>query len=61
MYNPTDNKAGNDLIEKYAPLVKKIAFHLLARLSASVLVDDLIQAGMIGLLEAAKRYDSSCK
>lgn len=59
MYNPTDNKAGNELIEKYAPLVKKIAFHLLARLPASVLVDDLIQAGMIGLLEAAKRYDSS--
>ena len=50
MYNPTDNKAGNDLIEKYASLVKKIAFHLLARLPASVLVDDLIQAGMIGLL-----------
>jgi RNA polymerase sigma factor for flagellar operon FliA len=39
--------------------VKRIAHHLLARLPSSVLVDDLIQAGMIGLLEAAKRYDSS--
>lgn len=59
MYNPMDTKSGNDLIEKYAPLVKRIAHHLLARLPASVLVDDLIQAGMIGLLEAARRYDSS--
>lgn len=59
MYNPNDIKSGNDLIEKYAPLVKRIAHHLLARLPSSVLVDDLIQAGMIGLIEAAKRYDSS--
>ncbi|OUS38787.1 RNA polymerase sigma factor FliA, partial ['Osedax' symbiont bacterium Rs2_46_30_T18] len=54
-----DTKSGNDLIEKYAPLVKRIAHHLLARLPSSILVDDLIQAGMIGLLEAARRYDSS--
>jgi len=59
MYNPMDTKSGNDLIEKYAPLVKRIAHHLLARLPSSILVDDLIQAGMIGLLEAARRYDSS--
>jgi RNA polymerase sigma factor for flagellar operon FliA len=59
MYNPMDTKSGNDLIEKYAPLVKRIAHHLLARLPSSILVDDLIQSGMIGLLEAAKRYDSS--
>ncbi|MEH6442293.1 MAG: RNA polymerase sigma factor FliA [Oceanospirillaceae bacterium] len=59
MYNPMDTKSGNDLIEKYAPLVKRIAHHLLARLPSSILVDDLIQSGMIGLLEAAKKYDSS--
>jgi len=59
MYNPNDIQSGNDLIQKYAPLVKRIAHHLLARLPSSVLVDDLIQAGMIGLLEAARKYDSS--
>jgi RNA polymerase sigma factor for flagellar operon FliA len=59
MYNPNDTQSGNDLIQKYAPLVKRIAHHLLARLPSSVLVDDLIQAGMIGLLEAARKYDSS--
>ncbi|QSX32707.1 RNA polymerase sigma factor FliA [Shewanella avicenniae] len=45
------------IVEQYAPLVKRIAHHMLARLPASVQVDDLIQAGMIGLLEAAAKYD----
>ncbi|MBF7072388.1 RNA polymerase sigma factor FliA [Glaciecola sp. MH2013] len=49
----------NQLVERHAPLVKRIAHHLMARLPASVLVDDLIQAGMIGLLEAAKNFDGS--
>ncbi len=40
-------------------LVKRIAHHLLGRLPPSVLVEDLIQAGMIGLLEAQKNYDGS--
>ncbi|QPG04929.1 RNA polymerase sigma factor FliA [Salinimonas marina] len=47
------------LVERHASLVKRIAHHLMARLPASVLVDDLIQAGMIGLLEAAKNFDGS--
>lgn len=46
------------LIQRYAPLVKRIAYHLLGRLPASVQVEDLMQAGMIGLLEAAKKYDA---
>lgn len=45
------------IVEQYAPLVKRIAHHMLARLPASVQLDDLIQAGMIGLLEAAAKYD----
>lgn len=49
----------NMLLEKHAVLVKRIAHHLVARLPDSVLVDDLIQAGMIGLLEAAKNFDGS--
>ena len=46
-------------IEEYAPLVKRIAQHMMVRMPASVQVDDLIQAGMIGLLEAAKKFDAS--
>lgn len=44
-------------IEDYAPLVKRIAYHLMLRMPASVQVDDLIQAGMIGLIEAAAKFD----
>ncbi len=47
----------DDLVHRHASLVKRIAYHLLARLPDSVQVDDLIQAGMLGLLEAARRYD----
>lgn len=47
------------LVEAYAHLVKRIAHHLMARLPDSVQVDDLVQAGMLGLLEAAGKYDGS--
>jgi len=47
----------DDLVIQHVPLVKRIAFHLMGRLPDTVLVDDLIQAGMLGLLEAVKNYD----
>ncbi|HAB56006.1 MAG TPA: RNA polymerase sigma factor FliA [Cellvibrionales bacterium] len=47
------------LVERHAPLVKRIAYHLLARLPDSVQVDDLIQSGLEGLLEAAGNYDKA--
>lgn len=55
-------KAGLDkeqCLTQFAPLVKRIAYHLMARLPASVQVDDLIQVGMIGLLDAANNYDGA--
>ena len=47
----------NDLVECHVTLVKRIAYHLMSRLPASVQVDDLIQAGMIGLIEASRKFD----
>jgi RNA polymerase sigma factor for flagellar operon FliA len=44
------------LVRQHAELVKRIAYHLCARLPPSVEVDDLIQAGMLGLLEAAAHF-----
>lgn len=44
------------LVRRHAELVKRIAYHLCARLPPSVDVDDLIQAGMLGLLEAAAHF-----
>ena len=52
----TDKSA---IITQHTVLVKRIAYHLLARLPASVQVDDLIQSGMIGLLEASNNFDHS--
>lgn len=53
-------QAGNtdDWVLQHAPLVKRIAYHLMGRLPDTVQLDDLIQAGMIGLLEALKHYDA---
>lgn len=59
MYCDVEKQNVDQLIRTHAPLVKRIAFHLLGRLPDSVQVDDLIQAGMIGLLEAAQKYDGS--
>lgn len=44
------------LISRYAPLVRRQALAMMARLPASVELDDLLQAGMMGLLDAARRY-----
>ena len=57
LYASLGGDTADDLIVRGAPQVKRIAYHLLARLPASVQVDDLIQAGLLGLLEAARRYD----
>ena len=54
-----DVKTTNELVVLHEPLVKRIAYHLMSRLPASVQADDLIQAGMIGLLEASRNYDAS--
>lgn len=56
---PDEQITADELVERNASLVHRIAYHLSARLPASVLVDDLIQAGMIGLLDAAQLYDAS--
>lgn len=48
----------DEIINQHAALVKRIAYHLMSRLPPSVQADDLIQAGMIGLLEASRNYDA---
>ena len=44
------------LVEQYAPLVRRQALQLVSRLPPSVELDDLMQAGMMGLLDAVRRY-----
>ena len=59
MYNASGAIDKQDYLVRYAPLVKRIAHHMIAKLPASVEVDDLIQAGMIGLLDAITRYEEA--
>jgi RNA polymerase sigma factor for flagellar operon FliA len=58
-----DNQSGqfadNKFIKTHTPLVKRIAHHLMAKMPETVQVEDLIQAGMIGLMEAAKKYNDN--
>ena len=59
MYAENQRQSSDALITEHAPLVKRIVYHMMGRLPATVMVDDLIQAGMIGLLEASRNYDPS--
>ncbi len=45
------------VVGQYGGLVKKIAYHLLARLPKTVLLEDLIQSGIVGLLEARQKFN----
>jgi len=57
MYSATGISDKEQCLKEYAPLVKRIAHFMMLKLPNSVQVDDMIQAGMIGLLDAAGRYD----
>jgi len=56
-YTAVQEQDSDSLVIQHAPLVKRIAYHLINRLPPNVQSDDLIQAGMIGLLEASRNYD----
>lgn len=46
-------------LEEHTPLVKRIAHHLAPKLPSCIQLEDLIQAGMIGLIEAARKFDDT--
>ena len=57
MYTAAGQPDRDQLVQRFVPLVKRIAYHLMARLPASVQFDDLVQNGMIGLLDAMERFE----
>jgi RNA polymerase sigma factor for flagellar operon FliA len=59
MYTATAKRDIQHYLTQYAPLVKRIAHHMMAKLPASVELDDIIQTGMLGLLDAVNRYEES--
>ena len=56
MYTAAGQPTREQLVQRFMPLVKRIAYHLMARLPPSVQFDDLVQNGMLGLLDAIDRY-----
>ncbi|MGH8670657.1 MAG: RNA polymerase sigma factor FliA [Burkholderiales bacterium] len=59
MYEASGTVDKDKSVAEFAPLVKRIAYHLMAKLPPSVQVDDLIQVGLMGLLDAVNHYDGS--
>jgi len=59
MYTVKGQLDRSALIKQYQPLVRKLAHYMMAKLPASVEVDDLIQVGLIGLADALSRYEAS--
>ena len=57
MYTAQGAPDKEQLVRQYAQLVKRLAYQLMAKLPASVQIDDLIQNGMIGLLDAITRFE----
>lgn len=57
MYNASGLNDKEQCLREYSHLVKLIAHQMMSRLPYSVQIDDIIQAGMMGLLDAASRYD----
>src|SRR3954462_15065913 len=59
MYTVKGKTAKENLLTQHMPLDKRLAHHMKAKLPPSVEVDDLIQAGMIGLFDAISRYEET--
>ena len=57
-YRQVQRPSAAECVNTHADLVRRIAHHLAARLPASVEIDDLVQAGMMGLIEASRSYDA---
>lgn len=57
-YRTHEHGSAADIVERHGELVRRIAHHLAARLPSSVEIDDLIQAGMLGLIDAARNFQA---
>lgn len=57
MYTAAGQPDRNELVQRFVPLVKRVAYHLMARLPANIQFEDLVQNGMLGLLDAIERFE----
>ena len=56
LYEQVDNRH-ESLIIAHMPMVKRVAVHLKARVPPFMELDELVQVGMVGLIEAARSFD----
>ena len=56
LYEQVDNRH-ESLIMAHMPMVKRVAVHLKARIPPFMELDELVQVGMVGLIEAARSFD----
>lgn len=57
MHSSQAFSSSNDVVRRFSPLVMRVARHLVSKLPPSVALDDVVQAGMIGLMDAARRFN----
>ncbi len=57
MYTAAGQPDKEQLVQRFLPLVKRIAYHLMARLPPSVMFEDIVQNGLLGLLDAIGRFE----
>src|SRR5262245_7232490 len=60
IYDATDEAQVERCVVQFAPLVKRLAHYMMATLPASVEINDVIKSGMLGLLDAARRFKDNC-
>ena len=58
-YSASTNTEADDLIQRYSPLIERIARRIVLRTGLQSVFDDLWSAGALGLLEASRRFDAS--
>ena len=56
-YAPTPTRDAEALVRRHLPLVRRIAWHIHGSMSSIVEVEDLIQIGMVALIEAVKGFE----
>ena len=59
MYTAQGRLDNSATLKQFSPLVRRLAHQMIAKLPANVELDDMIQAGMIGLNDALGRFDAA--
>ena len=59
--NSDEGLSRDEMILKYTPLIKYIAHRLAMRLPSHIMVEDLVNCGVIGLIDALNKFDPDKK